>query len=513
MRRSRAAHYCWRSKRALWTSRRAKLERGRAIEGGMPEGQEPFVEPRDTGRSLAAARNATLRRVFSLRSLRVPAAGAIAAFLLAGCSTEREERARAKALDPLETELAQAFRVDLSELEIAFDYRPADSRIEGSAVLRFEMRPGQSRPVFHFNPLRRAAPAREREMLRSLELDGEPLDPSDDADLRLIRTRPSAEPAFEVQRDLVRGAEHTLRASWSIPAPGAPPGRFYATFDDTVGPDDETETLWPTVSSPEEFARHRIRLRVHSRRPYTVLGSGVVRRRKAANAQAWDVDTGRPIASHTVFLAAVPSRDVRTERFTAAGGVHVSIVSDRPPAIAERARAITRRTIARLVDELGPFPMSRMQILLTGWAGGMEYYGATRTGIGALEHELVHMYFGAATVNRTWRDTWIDEAAVEWWQRRDRLPRLPTRFRSELAGGRTAVAPGFDVAAYEAGARILGEIARALGGKRRMIAFLADLHRRRAFVPFTTDELIDDVVAAQEAIGRAKLERWLYSSR
>jgi hypothetical protein len=445
-----------------------------------------------------------------MHGLHVAAVGAIAAFLLAGCSTEREERARDRALDPLETTLAQAFRVDLSELEIAYDYRPADSRIQGSAVLRFEMRPGQSRPVFHFNPLRRAAPARERKMLRSLELDGEPLDPSDDDDLRLIRTRPSAEQVFEVQRDLVGGAEHTLRASWSSPAPRAPPGRFYMTFDDTIGPDDETETLWPTVSSPEEFARHRVRLRVHSRRPYTVLGSGAVRRRRTANAQAWDLDTERPIASHTVFIAAVPSGEMRTERLAAAG-VDVSIVSDRPPAVTERARAVTRRTIARLVDELGPFPMSRMQVLLTGWAGGMEYYGATRTGIGALEHEIVHMYFGAATVNRTWRDTWIDEAAVEWWQRRDRVRRLPARFSSKLAGGRTAVAPGFDVAAYEAGARILGEIARALGGERQMIAFLADLHRRRAFVPFTTDDLIDDVVAAQERIGRAKLERWLYS--
>ncbi|MGH2783386.1 MAG: hypothetical protein ACRDLA_18630, partial [Thermoleophilaceae bacterium] len=174
-------------------------------------------------------------------------------------------------------------------------------------------------------------------------------------------------------------------------------------------------------------------------------------------------------------------------------------------------RRITRRTIARLVDDLGRFPMPRMQILLTGWDGGMEYYGATRTGIGALEHELVHMYFGAATVNRTWRDTWFDEAAVEWWQRQDALARLRPGFRSDLARGRSAVAPGFAGAAYGAGARVLGEIARALGGNRRMIAFLADLHRRRAFDPFTTDELIDDVVAAQDRIGRAKLERWLYT--
>lgn len=429
---------------------------------------------------------------------------------LAGCSMEREEGIGAGARDPLAVELAQAFRIDVSELDVTYDYWPSDARVEGRAVLRFELRPGQSRPLFHFNPLRRAPAARERERLLSLELDGEPLDPSNDEDVRPIRTRRSAEPAFELQRELDHGADHTLRVSWSSPVPKAPRGWFYTNFDDTIGPGDETETLWPTISSPEDLARHRFRLRVHARRPYTVLGSGAVRRREARDVQAWDFDTRRPIASHTAFLAAVPSARVRTERF-GAGDVRVRIVSNRSPATIERARRITRRTIARLVDDLGRFPMPRMQILLTGWDGGMEYYGATRTGIGALEHELVHMYFGAATVNRTWRDTWFDEAAVEWWQRQDALARLRPGFRSDLARGRSAVAPGFAGAAYGAGARVLGEIARALGGNRRMIAFLADLHRRRAFDPFTTDELIDDVVAAQDRIGRAKLERWLYT--
>ena len=46
-----------------------------------------------------------------------------------------------------------------------------------------------------------------------------------------------------------------------------------------------------------------------------------------------------------------------------------------------------------------------------------------------------------------------------------------------------------------------------------MIDFLADLHDRRAFDPFTTDELVDDVVAAQDEIDRDQLERWLFTPR
>lgn len=445
------------------------------------------------------------------RSSRMATAGAIAVTLLAGVATQPAMGAHAQPPDPLEAKLAQAFRLDASEVNVTYDYWPARSRVEGEAELRFKMRPGQRRPLFHFNPLRRAPAAQERAMLDSLELDGEQLDPSDDSDLRQIRPLPSAEIAFEIQRDVRRDADHTLRARWSVPVE-APPGRFFANFDDTEGPDPETETQWPTISSPEEYIRHRIRLRVHDDRRYTVIGSGAVRRHEATDVQTWDIDTERPIPSSIVFFAAVPSAAFRTEQFKVRD-VAVTIASNRSAKITERARRITRKTIARLVKDFGPFPMPRMQILLDGWDSGMEYYGATRTGIGALEHELVHMYFGSSILNRTWRDTWFDESAVEWWLAQDRIRPLPPGFRSNLARGRSEVAPGFDEAAYDDGAKILGEIARSLGGSRQMIEFLADLHRRRAFRPFTTDELIDDIVAAQDAIDRAKLERWLYSER
>jgi hypothetical protein len=85
------------------------------------------------------------------------------------------------------------------------------------------------------------------------------------------------------------------------------------------------------------------------------------------------------------------------------------------------------------------------------------------------------------------------------------------RFRSAIGAGRPAAAPGFDESAYGAGARVLEAIARGLGGDREMMAFLADLYARREFRPFTTQELIDDVLAAQDPIDRKQLERWLVS--
>jgi hypothetical protein len=450
----------------------------------------------------------------SIHSSRAIAALAmIAATLVAGCALGGGEADEERHADRLEARLGDTFRIDVSDLSITYEYWPRASRIEGSESMRFEMRSGESVPIFHFNPLRYAA-GPERRALRSLVLDGERLDPDDRSDVRRIRPGPAAEPAYEIERHLGAGGVHTVRVRWAIPNRDriAHPDWFYSDFDDTQGPRDETETTWPTISSPEELARHRFRVRVHGGRRYTVLGSGFVRRHAAGGVQAWDLDTRRPVASDTVLVAAVPSDQVRTSRFDA-DGVDVRIVSDRSAGVTRRARLIARRTIGHLVHDFGPFPMPNMQILLTGWGSGMEYYGATRTGIGSLEHELVHMYFGTTAVNRTWRDTWIDEAIVQWWQRRDAYAPLPSGFASNLAGGRTALEPGFDLRAYGAGARILEEVARALGGNQEMVGFLGDLYHRRAFRPYTTDDLIEDVVAAQDEIGRARLDRWLYSPR
>lgn len=56
----------------------------------------------------------------------------------------------------------------------------------------------------------------------------------------------------------------------------------------------------------------------------------------------------------------------------------------------------------------------------------------------------------------------------------------------------------------------MARIARELGGDREMLDFLADVYRRRAYRPFTTADFVGDVLAAQDRITRADLERWLY---
>ena len=414
--------------------------------------------------------------------------------------------------DRLSRELADAFRVDLSSVDVAFDWYPGRDRVDGSAELRFTMRAGEETPIFHFNPLR-GTKADEREMLSGLQLDDEALDPADDADLRIVRTARGGERAYEIQRKIDDDSEHTLEVEWSMPKPFPPkPGRpwFFQTFDDTQGPGNEIDSPFPTISSPDELARHTIDLRVHSAGRYTALGSGSVEQVGAGEEgiQEWRIDSGREISSSTMFFAAVPSAKVDVGSFEA-DGVEVELVTNRPAEDARRAEQVVRDSFATLTEDFGPFPVDRVSILMTRWGSGMEYYGAVRTGLGALEHEMGHMYFGTTLVNRTWRDTWWDEAAVQWWQGHERKQPVPARFERPFGEDRPPAAPGFDTAAYGSGTKVFEAIARELGGDEELIELLARISAEHRFEPFTTADFIDAIVGFDDSVDRAQLERWM----
>ena len=393
--------------------------------------------------------------------------------------------------------------MDLSEIEVTYDFWPNRPLVEGQAELTFQMRPGQTRPLFHFNPVRGAGETK----LRRVVLDSETLS---DADVRYLSPGRHAEPGYEISRDMSAG-EHTLEVGWSV-AKGAPPHDprwFFPNFDDTEGPADETETLWPTVSSPDELATHVIHLRVHSGKRYLTVGSGEVTREPGSDrVQMWTVETPPTVSSSNVFFAAVPASQFRAEKLEVAG-VEVHVLSNQNPDRTDQAIRRVRQYIPGFQQVLGPFPVPELSIFLTGWGSGMEYYGATRTALRALGHELGHMYFATTAVNRTWRDTWLDEAIVSWGDKFSGLDPIPREFVGHLAD-RPLLAPGFNEAAYGRGAQVMERIARALGGDEEMFAFLADLHARRIFEPFTTRDFIDDVVAAQDEVTREDLNRWFF---
>jgi hypothetical protein len=365
------------------------------------------------------------------------------------------------------------------------------------------MRAGQQRPILHFEPA--AAPSG-----LALRLDGRDLDPAAATDVRLFSYEGSGQISVELQRDLAAGGPHALEASYPLALPDSG-GRFFADVNDLRG--SGNETVFPTLNTPHELARHVLVFRVHAAEPYLAVGSGRVVQRSGGDVQEWVLDTEREVASYTVMFHLAPASTHRlvTRRLQ---GVDVSVLAPTGGVAAEEAFDILEPWLGELRAALGAFPMPRgLAVVLTQSGGGMEYYGATTTSLRALRHEVFHMYYGCSTVARTYRDSWWDEAINMWYEasRDPAYAAVAEGFRSNIVSGRSAVAVGFDARAYDEGARVVQAVAGEVGGRDRMVRFLRDLHARRSFDPLTTWDLADEIRAWSGLDFRERFQLWLYS--
>jgi hypothetical protein len=398
--------------------------------------------------------------------------------------------------------LDAVFRIDVERVEAVFDFYPAERRAQAQAAVTFRMRPGQSRPIVHFEPASSGSGV-------ALRLDGRELDPARASDVRLFSYQGSGQVSLELQRDLAANVPHRLEASYPL-ALSDTGGRFFANVNDVEGRGNET--LFPTLNTPQELAFHVLVFRVHAAEPYLAVGSGLLTARSAGDVQEWVLDSERAVASYTLMFHLAPaSNHAVSERRIR--GVDVRVLAPIGGVTAEEAFATLDPWLAELQGALGPFPMARgLSVVLTQSGGGMEYFGATTTSLRALQHEVFHMYYGCSTVARTYRDSWWDEAINMWYQLSASTAYAPIAdsFRSDIVGGRSAVAVGFDRRAYDEGARIVQAVATGMGGRDRMVRFLRDLHARRSFDPFTTWDLADEIEASSGLDVRERFQLWLY---
>jgi hypothetical protein len=398
--------------------------------------------------------------------------------------------------------LDAAFRIDISRIDVVFDLFPGEARGLAQARVAFRMRPGQTLPILHFEPARTAPDA-------ALTLDGEPLDLSSDHDVRFFTFRGSGQNSLELQRELRQGETHALEARWTF-ALSDSGGRFFADVNDIHG--NGNEVHWPTLNTPHELARHVIVFRVHPVAPYLMVGSGRLTARDGLDAQEFVLDSEREVASYTVMfhLAPAASHTLTEQRIA---GVDVRVLAPNGGVTGDQAFALLDPWLPVLRRDLGPFPMPRgLSVVLTQSGGGMEYFGATTTSLGALQHEVFHMYFGCSTVARTYRDSWWDEAIDMWYDLSSRSAVTPISdgFRSGIVNDRSAIAKGFDTRAYSDGASIFQAVALGLGGRERMVQFLRQLHERRSFEPLTTWQLASEIQAWSGVSFHERFRSWLY---
>jgi hypothetical protein len=401
--------------------------------------------------------------------------------------------------------LDDTFRIDIKTIDAAFDYFPEVDNYHADchAVVVFSMRPGQSRALVHLDP------AINNHAVNGIWLNGEVLDFSDESDVRITGFETTSQKALEFQRDLEENRDHTLEISYGLNVQANYPG-FYSNVSDFAGRGNEE--VFPTLNTPHELARHYLTFRVHSDTVYRCIGSGLVEPVQPSEVQQWTLDTEREVASYTIMFYLAPAEDtVFAERNIA--GVDVRVMTFLNGATIDPAFTILEDWLPELRDNLGPFPMPRgLSIFLTGSGGGMEYYGATITSLRALEHEVFHMYYACSTVNKTYRDSWLDEAITMWYEdsKNPNFNTISDNYRSDIVSKRTPVDVGFDGRAYNQGSNIMQAVAEELGGRDQMVDFLRYVHQNYSFSPFTTMEFLDYLQDYAGLDMRQRFLNWLY---
>jgi aminopeptidase N len=290
--------------------------------------------------------------------------------------------------------------------------------------------------------------------------------------------------------------------------------RFSSEVNDILGRGNET--VWPTLNTPHELARHVLTFRVHDSRPFRFVGSGRTAASLDGSVQQWVLDTERAMSSYSVMFVLLPAADTQYQEWVI-DTVPVRALAYTGVNVAE-AKNRLETWLPELRRRFGPFPaLHGLSVFLySDSGGGMEYYGGTITSLSALRHEVVHSYFGCSVVLRTYPDTWLDEAVTQWFEQIMRgvtNQPLSTTYRGNWVGARSPVSVGFSTLAYSDGASIMQDIANRLGGTDRMTDFLRTVVQGRTFAPFTTLDFVGDLAAFSGIDLRSQFVTWLYDAR
>lgn len=82
--------------------------------------------------------------------------------------------------------------------------------------------------------------------------------------------------------------------------------------------------------------------------------------------------------------------------------------------ILDRAKKETEKVVKELEERIAPWPHPKLLIQIFEGSSGMEYHGATASGIEDLKHEIIHSYFARGVMPADGKSSWIDEAVTEW---------------------------------------------------------------------------------------------------
>lgn len=381
--------------------------------------------------------------------------------------------------------------------------------------------------------------------LRSISLDGQPLDPADLDGNRFPLTA-------------LTSGEHELRvdAAMRYSRTGEGMHRFTDPTDNetyvyTQLFMEDVQRVFAAFDQPD--LKSVFALTVTAPEGWTVLGNGIARR---ADDGRWTLAPTPPISTYLVAVAAGPWHSVTTEHAGLPFGIHCrASLAPHLDADAEEILDITRACFDRFqekFDEPYPFDSYDQAFVPEFNAGAMENPGLVtfrdefvyRSAVTATErqtrgmviaHEMAHMWFGDLVTLAWWDDIWLNESFAEymgyqtlaeatpytdtwvdfgvarksWGYDADQRPSTHPVAPDPAAVPDTASAMlNFDGISYAKGASALRQLVAWLGEKDFLAGINAHFARHK-FGNATLADFIDNLASATDHDVHAWADEWL----
>ncbi len=173
--------------------------------------------------------------------------------------------------------------------------------------------------------------------------------------------------------------------------------------------------------------------------------------------------------------------------------------------------ALTKLLLAELEIDYGPFPHD--QVLIYGTTllkGGMEYSGATATGLLSLGHELFHSYNARGIMPANGNAGWMDEGMARWRDNMYRQSAVIAHNSAKLAG-HSIWRRSTDRDSYAQGSAFLAMVAHKMNLKGMHLKdFLRDYFQRNMFTSVTTQLFEKELIEATGIDFSGDFNRYIY---
>ncbi|GAA3370178.1 aminopeptidase N [Streptomyces sannanensis] len=424
--------------------------------------------------------------------------------------------------------------LDVHRYTIDLDLTTGDDTFESRTVIRFTARTAADTFV-------ELKPA----VLRSVTLDGQPLDPETLNENRLPLTGLTA-------------GEHELRVEAAMRYSRTGEGMHRFT-DPTDGETyvytqlflDDVQRVFAAFDQPD--LKSVFELTVTAPENWTVLGNGIA---EHTGDGRWKIAPTPLISTYLVAVAAGPWHSVRAEHRGLPFGIHCRrSLAPYLDADAEEILEITRQCFDRYhekFDEPYPFDSYDQAFVPEFNAGAMENPGLVtfrdefvyrsavtdterQTRAMVIAHEMAHMWFGDLVTLQWWDDIWLNESFAEymgfqilteatrftdtwtdfgiarkaWGYDADQRPSThPVAPDPEAVPDTASALLNFDGISYAKGASALRQLVAWLGDKD----FLAGINThfaRHKFGNATLADFIDSLAASTDRDVNAWADAWL----